>query len=157
MEMKPLRLKGLIIYVLITIGLGVVGALLAGDIGAVYAGLVKPPMAPPGVVFPIVWNILYALMGVSVYLLSLEKAPVVFELIKNYFFQLILNVLWQIVFWRVKAFYVAAALIVFLLVLGIRWAIRVFRLNAVSSLLFWPYLLWLCFALYLNIGIAILN
>lgn len=157
MGIKPIKLKGIILFVLLTIGIGVVGTLLAGDISGSYRALIKPPLSPPGIVFPIVWNILYALLGVGAYILSTEEDRAVPGLLRLYWIQMILNAVWSVIFWRFEWYGLAALLIGVLLVLGIYMTLRTRQINRVSAILFVPYLLWLCFALYLNIGIAVLN
>ncbi len=157
MGIKPIKLKGIILYVLLTIGIGVLGAVLAGNISGSYQALVKPPLSPPGIVFPIVWNILYLFLGTGAYILSTETNVSVSSLLKLYWIQIVLNAVWSIVFWRFEWYAFAAILIGVLLILGILMIARSYPINKVSALLFVPYLLWLLFALYLNIGIAVLN
>lgn len=157
MGIKPIKLKGILLFVLLTIGIGVLGAVLAGDISASYQALIKPPLAPPGIVFPIVWNILYALLGTGAYILSTEEDASVPGLLKLYWGQILLNAVWSVIFWRFEWYGVAAILIGILLLLGIFMTLRARQINPVSALLFLPYLIWLCFALYLNIGIVVLN
>lgn len=157
MKIKPIKLKTLLLYVVVTLLFGVVGALLGGNTSEVYSTLIKPPLSPPGIVFPIVWSILYALMGTGAYILSTEKAESVNFLLKIYWIQLILNVLWPLVFWQLNWYAVAAIIIAVLLALNLLFVILASKVNKVVSILFIPYLIWLAFALYLNIGIAVLN
>ena len=157
MKIKPIKLKTLLLYVVVTLLFGVVGALLGGNTSEVYSTLIKPPLSPPGIVFPIVWSVLYALMGTGAYILSTEKAESVNFLLKIYWIQLILNVLWPLVFWQLNWYAVAAIIIAVLLALNLLFVILASKVNKVVSILFIPYLIWLAFALYLNIGIAVLN
>lgn len=157
MGIKPIRLKGIILYVLLTIGIGVLGAVFAGNVSGSYQTLIKPPLAPSGIIFPIVWNILYLLMGISAYILSTETDVSVPSLLRLYWVQIALNAVWSIIFWRFEWYAIAAILIGILIILGIIFVVRSYPINKVSALLFVPYLLWLLFALYLNIGIAVLN
>lgn len=157
MGIRPIKLKGIVLFVLITIGIGALGNLLSGNVSEMYAELNKPPLAPSGIVFPIVWNILYALLGTGAYILSTEKSIDVPSVLKLYWLQIILNPVWSVIFWRFGLYTPAAFLLGLLIILAIVMIVRASRINKVSALLFVPYLLWLCFALYLNIGIAILN
>lgn len=157
MNIRPIKLKKLILYVAVTFAFGIVGALLGGGVTQTYTALNKPPLSPPGVVFPIVWSILYLLMGIGAYFLSNEKNPQISNLLKLYWVQLIFNALWPLIFWRFGAFNLAAAIIVAILILMIILTIGASKINKLSSLLFVPYIIWLIFALYLNIGISILN
>ncbi len=157
MGIRPIKLKGLILFVLATFAFGGLGALLGGDTSAVYNTLIKPPLSPPGIIFPIVWGILYALMGVGAYILSNERVCEVSSLLKIYWLQLLLNALWPLFFWRFEMFSFAAFIIAGLIILNLIFFVGAFKVNKLSAVLFIPYIIWLCFALYLNIGIAVLN
>lgn len=157
MRLKPIRLKTLLLYVVATLLFGIAGALLGGDTGKVYETLTKPPLSPPGILFPIVWTVLYILMGIAAYILSTENSPQKEFLQKVYWAQLTLNALWPLVFWRFEAFTLAAVIIIVILALVIYLALRSFKINKLISWLLIPYIIWLLFALYLNIAIAVLN
>ena len=157
MGIRPIKLKGILIYVLITIGIGVIGTLLSGDISGTYQSLNRPPLSPPGIVFPFVWNILYALMGTGAYILSTENSPATPMLLKLYWLQIVLNAVWSVLFWRFDLYTLAAILIGVLIILAIIYFVGAYRVNKISAWLFLPYIIWLLFALYLNIGITVLN
>lgn len=133
---------------------GIVGLLISGSID--YETLEKPFLAPPNLAFPIVWTVLYILMGVSYGILisnSLVDARINFI----YYLQLFFNALWPIAFfilkWRLFAFF-------WIIVLAILIAIMVVKFydkNKVAGLLQIPYLLWTLFATYLNLFIYLLN
>lgn len=121
-----------------------------------YETLQKPPLAPPGFLFPIIWTILYALMGVSYGILQ-AKGKLDEEAKRIYWLQLGINVLWPIAFfvlrWRLFAF-----LWIILLVLAVIQMIRVFKQrDLLAGNLQIPYLAWTIFASYLNLGIYLLN
>ncbi len=130
-----------------------VGFLLSGRID--YSLLEKPPLSPPGVVFPIVWFFLYLLMGISYYLFRKEE-PFGRESVL-YYLQLGVNLLWSIVFflfqWRL--FSVFWILLLDFLVGWLIWAF--YKKKKISSYLLVPYFLWILFATYLTIGIYLLN
>ena len=121
-----------------------------------YNSLVQPPLAPSSILFPIVWGILYVLMGVSYGILesnSLVDSNINFI----YYLQLFVNALWSIFFFVLKWRFFAFLWILLLLVLVIIMIIRFYRKNKVAGLLQIPYLLWLVFATYLNFSIYLLN
>lgn len=157
MVVRTIKLKKLLLYLVFTFVFGIIGTLLGGGVGQTYLSFNKPPFSPPSIVFPIVWSILYLLMGISAYFLSNEKDPKTSKFLKFYWVQLLLNAVWPFLFWRLQAFWLSAAVIVAILFLVILITIGSFRINKLSALLFIPYIVWLLFALYLNIGIAILN
>ena len=118
--------------------------------------LAQPPLAPPGILFPIVWTILYTLMGVSYGILDVNG--LVDSSINNiYYLQLFVNALWSIIFFILKWRFVAFLWIILLLVLVIIMTIRFYRKNKVAGLLQIPYILWVAFATYLNFGVYFLN
>lgn len=133
---------------------GVVGFLISGSMN--YDSLNQPPLSPPAIIFPIVWTILYILMGVSYGIL--ESNNQVDNSIKYiYYAQLIVNLLWPIAFfvleWRLFAF----IWILLLDVLVLAMVIKFFKANKLSGALQLPYLAWVLFASYLNLGTYLLN
>jgi len=121
-----------------------------------YADLNQPALAPPGWIFPVVWAVLYTLMGVSAWLVWRQSGKT-HGLLSLYLFQLCLNVLWTPVFFRLGLFWGAFAI---LCVLWVAILVMTVRFRARSPLAAWlqvPYLLWVAFAGYLNFMIARLN
>jgi len=153
-----LQIKKLIICLAIPLAVGGLATLLSGGM-ADYAQLKQPPLAPPGWVFPVVWTILYLLMGYASYrVLVSDQAP---EDIRRALFaygaQLFLNFLWPIFFfgkeWRLAAFFLLIALwlLIFL-------TMRLFsKLDERAGDLLIPYFLWVTFAGYLNLAVFLLN
>jgi len=132
----------------------VVGLITSGSME--YGSLIQPPLAPPAILFPIVWSILYVLMGVSYGIL--ESNSLVDSSINSiYYGQLFVNVLWPFFFfvfeWRLFAF----LWILLLLALVIVMIVRFYEKNKVAGLLQIPYLAWVTFASYLNLAIYLLN
>ena len=121
-----------------------------------YNNLIKPPLSPPGIVFPIVWSLLYLLMGLS-YLLFKKNNYNTFKESFTYYFQLIVNLLWSIFFFILKWRLFTVLWTLLLLGLVIYLVILFFRKNKISAYLNFPYLLWLIFATYLTIGVYFLN
>ncbi len=130
------------------------------DIPEKYYALVRPPLAPPSIVFPIVWSILYILMGIGSYLAvksSKEQREEISGVLTPYITQLILNLLWTPVFFGLSQF-LLGSLICILLVFAIIWMIISFhKVSPVAAYLQIPYLLWSIFASYLSISIYLLN
>ena len=117
-----------------------------------YISLNQPPLAPPSILFPIIWSILYLLMGIS-YNLTTKTKDIKFI----YYLQLIFNYLWSFIFFAFEMRFLAIIWIIILIFLVIIMIIRFYKDNKLSGYLQIPYLIWLLFALYLSIGIYILN
>lgn len=141
--------------ILIPVALGaLVGLIISGSMD--YETLKKPVLAPPPILFPIAWSILYVLMGVSYGILK-DKNLLDSGITLSYYSQLAVNLLWPIFFfvfkWRLFAF----IWIVVLAILVIIMAVRFYRKNKTAGLLQLPYVAWTLFASYLNLFIYILN
>ena len=121
-----------------------------------YSELNQPPLAPPGWLFPVVWTILYILMGVSYAMLKIDGL-MDDELDSIYYLQLGVNALWSIFFFILKWRFFAFLWIILLLVLVLKMIKLFYDRNRVAGLLQIPYLVWLVFAAYLNLGVYILN
>lgn len=133
---------------------GVVGLLISKQID--YSSLIKPPFAPPNVLFPIMWTILYFLMGLSYGILN-SNGLITNKINNIYYLQLGVNALWPIAFfifkWRLFAF-------IWILLLDILICIMIYRFykkNKTAAYIQIPYLIWSLFASYLNISIYLLN
>lgn len=157
--MKKIKWTDLFIFIVFTELVGAVSALLSGSFRDFYSELLQPPLSPPGAVFPVVWAILYALMGISAYLVwSSDTDELSRSLgLKLYYAQLALNFSWSIIFFRFRL--LSLAVIVAALLLAVVGAmILVFsRIKSLAAKLNIPYFLWLCFALYLALGVWSLN
>ena len=151
--------KTYLFWIALAEGVGFLAGLLTrGGVDWYTANAVKPPLTPPALTFPIVWTILYGLMGFAAARVSLTPASENRSRGLNlWILQLTLNFLWSIVFFNFRAYGLAAVILVILLVL-IGWMIRTFlntvRIAGLSQL---PYFLWCSFALYLNLGVWTLN
>lgn len=121
-----------------------------------YNSLIQPPLAPPSILFPIVWSILYVLMGVSYGILD-SNSLVDSSINSIYYWQLFVNALWSIFFFVFKWRFFAFLWILLLLALVILMIIRFYNKNKIAGLVQLPYLLWVTFATYLNLAIFILN
>ncbi|MBQ8582313.1 MAG: tryptophan-rich sensory protein [Ruminococcus sp.] len=157
--MKGIKWTELLIFVIGTELVGALSALIAGDFSSFYSGLNQPPLAPPGIVFPIVWTILYALMGISAYLIydSEDISGERSEALGIYAAQLFVNFMWSIVFFRFEKPEAAAVVIILLAVLVAAMILKFRKISPAAAYLNIPYLLWVIFAAYLNIGVVVLN
>ena len=147
------KIKPFVYYVALCLGVGALSALLTKGSMDIYDSITEPPLSPPMWVFPVVWSILYTLMGISGGFVYKQdgSVPGVFYL------QLAVNFLWSIIFFNLRMFLLSSiwlALLIFLI-----WRmIREFRaVDIRAAYLQYPYLVWCLFALYLNIGIWWLN
>lgn len=152
-------LKKLLLCLGIPLTVGGLAALLSGSFSEQYSQFTQPPLAPPGWVFPVVWTVLYLLMGWASY--RIVVAPVsrqekVLPLVL-YGLQLAVNFLWPILFFRYGLFLSAFFLLIALWIL-ILLTIRFFsRIDERAGDLLLPYILWVTFAGYLNLGVFLLN
>ena len=146
--------KKLIISVIIPLLLGALVGLLSGSSSG-YKSMITPSFAPPGILFPIVWSILYILMGVSDYLVK-EKLNIDKSL-RIYNIQLLVNLLWSFIFFTFKLYLLAFLWIILLIVLVIKMIIKYYKISNISAYLQIPYLLWIIFASILCFSIYLLN
>ena len=121
-----------------------------------YNTLQKPPLSPPSIVFPIIWTILYILMGISYGILK-TKNLIDSETNMLYYTQLLVNVTWPIVFFVFKWRFISIIWIILLLILVAYMTIKFYRKNKIAGLLQIPYMIWTIFATYLTIGVYVLN
>ena len=150
--------KQLLICLAIPLATGGLAALLSGGMDT-YQVINQPPLSPPGWIFPIVWTILYLLMGYASYrILSSDTNNADIKRALTYYgIQLVLNFLWPIIFFGL-GWYWAAFVLLLVLWAFIYLTMRLFGvLDDTAENLLIPYLLWGTFAGYLNLGVALLN
>ena len=151
--------KQLFIAILIPLAVGGLSALLTKGSMEAFSMLEQPPLSPPGWLFPIVWTILYILMGISSYLVYRADKPASDKFIGLglYGFQLFFNFFWSIIFFNLERYLFALIWLIALWLLIIM-TILVFRtISKPAAWLLLPYALWVTFAGYLNLGIYLLN
>lgn len=156
--MKP-NVKKLLISIAIPLLVGGIAGLLTRTGTQTYATMAKPPLSPPAILFPIVWTILYTLMGVSSYLIRTKAndSPASAQAQNLYFYQLVVNFLWSFFFFSFQWYFFSFLWILLL------WGLVVAMIKAFSSIskvaayINVPYLIWLTFAAYLNLGVWWLN
>ena len=122
----------------------------------IYNEIVKPPFAPPNIVFPIVWSVIYILISISLYLVLEEKKDNDLSLF-YYSVQLFFNSTWTLIFFGFKNFFISFIWIMILIVCIIKMFIEFYQIKKSAGLLIIPYIVWSFIALYLNIGIYVLN
>ena len=156
--MKKQKITELLIFIIATELVGALSGLLAGNSFSFYKELIKPPLSPPGWLFPVMWAILYALMGISAFMIYTSDAKEKCKAFVIYGTQLFVNFMWSIVFFSdSEMFGLSVAVILTLLALIIAMIIIFRRIRPAAAYLNIPYLLWIVFASYLNIGILLLN
>lgn len=157
---KKIRFLPLIISIGIPLLLGGITAVLMPNMKDVYSGLERPVFAPPAFVFPIVWTILYVLMGIAaykVYILKYEGIDTS-SAIFIYSIQLLLNFLWTFIFFGFRLYGIAFIELV-ILILFVLLTIKRFydKAGKEAALLMVPYLIWLIYAGVLNFYVWMLN
>lgn len=152
---KGLLLKCIAIPLLV----GGLASLLSGGGMEMFASLNKPPLSPPGWLFPIVWTILYILMGISSYLIIVSDAEEKekYEALVLYGYQLVVNFLWPTFFFNFRWYLFSLAWLILLWVLVLLMIEKFWGIDKRAAWLNVPYLVWLTFAAYLNAGIWWLN
>lgn len=138
---------------------GAASAFLTRDSMKIFEMLNQPPLSPPGWLFPIVWTILYILMGISLYLILRSDADTqtVQAAQKIFYFQLALNFLWPLLFFNMGWFLFAFAELLLLWFAVIAMIKQFAKTSKWAAYLNIPYLVWLTFAAYLNLGVWWLN
>lgn len=137
--------------------IGALSGFLIRDDVSLYSSLALPPLSPPNWIFPIVWGILYVLMGVSFYLMITSHTFSKSKAIFLYGIQLLLNFLWSPIFFHFQRYGLAFLILVLLFLVLLLMIKNFYEISPLSAILQLPYLLWILFAGYLNLGIIFLN
>ncbi len=154
------RIKTYVIAIAIPLGVGILSSLLTMGNMTVYSELETPPLSPPSLLFPIVWTLLYALMGVSSAIIWENRAAMprkADEGLLYYSMSLVFNFLWSIIFFNLRQFLVSFVWLLALLYLIIKTIQSYRKVSPSAAYLQIPYALWVAFAGYLNFGIWFLN
>ena len=146
-------------WIFVTEAVGALSGFLTREGTKIYAEtIVKPALSPPAIVFPIVWGILYALMGIAVARTQLNREHFLREkCLLIYIFQLGMNFCWSIFFFNLQAFGFAFLWLIVLWGLIIRMLLTFRKVDKTAGLLVLPYLIWVTFAAYLNAGVYLIN
>ena len=151
--------KTLIFFVAIPLLVGGVASLISRESMAMFDRLTKPPLAPPGWLFPLVWTILYTFMGLASYLVftSQKDQNEIKLALQIYTLQLAFNFFWTILFFNFELYFFAFFWLLALLALLILTTILFYKVSKPAAYLMIPYIIWVILAAYLNLGIALLN
>ncbi len=146
----------LLISITIPLLVGGLSALIS-NISTNFDSFKKPVFTPPGIVFPIVWTVLYILMGISSYIIYKNDSLNKKDSLIIYKIQLLINGIWSIVFFKLKLFLLAFILVLVLLVLTYLMIVKFKSLNKLAGYLQIPYFIWLLFAAILSASVYLLN
>lgn len=151
--------KTYVFWVLLAEAVGALSGFLTRDAMKIFMTMVQqPPLSPPPVLFPIVWGILYALMGIGAARVYLSPESKERRWGLNVFIaQLIVNFFWSLIFFNAQAYGFAFAWLLLLWVLVFLMILQFRKVDKWAAWLQLPYLLWLTFAAYLNFGVWLLN
>ncbi|NLO85669.1 MAG: tryptophan-rich sensory protein [Clostridiales bacterium] len=153
------KTKAIIVSIAIPLAVGGLSALITSGGMDTFEKLNKPPLSPPGWLFPIVWTILFIMMGIASYLVYAadEKLAVRTRALIVYAVQLGVNFFWSIFFFSFKWYLFSFFWLLLLWALIIFTTIKFYRISKTAAYLMVPYLLWVTFAGYLNLSISLLN
>ena len=159
MKKHRINVVDLLIFIVSAELAGVLSSLFAGSFRDFFIKYEKPPLLPNAGVFPIVWTILYAVMGVSAYLIysSGKDRDDVKSALKIYWIQLFVNFSWSIIFFRFECLWLAVIVVLLLLALIVLMIKKFMDINTAAGYINIPYLVWVAFASYLTIAIAVIN
>ena len=155
-----MKIESYIIGISSALAVGGLSALLTAGNMDLYSTINTPPLAPPAILFPIVWTILYILMGISAAMIyNTESAPMPQRKSAPYTYavSLFFNFFWSIIFFNMRNFLFAFIWLLILLFLIVRTIMKYYKINPTAAYLQIPYLIWVTFAGYLNFAIWLLN
>ena len=149
-----------LVFAAISLLVGILSALLTKGNMNIYDTVTTPKLAPPAGLFPIVWTVLFILMGIGageIYKRR-ESASVASKKAFIYFsLQLFVNFLWSILFFNAMQFLLCVFVLLALILLVVLMIVSFYTVKPLAAFLQLPYIVWLLFALYLNIGIVLMN
>lgn len=154
------KLKSFIISIVISLSTGIISALLTQKNMNIYKEVVTPPLSPPSFLFPVVWTVLYILMGISAAMIHTDNIASKRQkdrALYTYATSLVANFLWSIIFFNMRAFLFSFLWLLLLLYLIVSTILQYRKINQTAAYLQIPYAVWVTFAGYLNFGIWFLN
>ena len=156
---KSIQWKKLVACLALPLAVGALAGFLTRDSMSIYAQMPKPALSPPAWVFPVVWSILYVLMGLASYLVLVTPCVHLEQqrALRSYGWQLLLNFLWPLLFFGAQLCFVALLCLLLLLVSVFITAWRFYHIRPWAGYLLLPYILWLLFAAYLNLASCLLR
>lgn len=149
--------KNYVLFISVSVLTGLFSALLTRNNMNIYDKISTPPLSPPGILFPIVWTILYILMGISAARIYTANNNKWSSSLSVWSVQLIVNFLWSILFFNYQAFLLSFIWLVLLLILIVIMIFVFYKTDKAAGLIQIPYFLWVTFAGYLNFAIYLLN
>ena len=152
-----IKWKKLLICIAVPLGVGGLSALISGNAMASFENVIKPPLTPPGWLFPVAWTVLYILMGLASYSVTESDDPTKKSALIFYGVQLGINFFWSLIFFNLSAYLFAFIWILALWVTILVTMLKFYRLNERAGNLLFPYIVWVTFAAYLNYGVYLLN
>ena len=156
--MKKIKWGALIIALLIPLAIGTASGVVSRA-GEMYGAMIQPEGSPPAWLFPVVWTVLFALMGISSFLIynsdASEKSKM--SALTVYAVQLAVNFMWPIFFFRMGAYLFSFIWLILLWALVLIMILKFYKINRTAAFLQLPYILWLTFAGYLNLSVYLLN
>ena len=147
--------KTYLFFILSALAIGGLSAFLTRNNMNIFDTVEKPPLAPPAFIFPIVWSVLYILMGIGATRVCLNNPQS--DALRIYWVNLAVNFFWSIIFFNMRAFGFAFLWLLLLLAVVIAMTIKFFRVDKLSGYLQLPYIVWLFIAGYLNLFIYLTN
>lgn len=154
------KIKPYIISVLIALGIGGLSAFFTRNNMNVFDNIIKPPLTPPMWLFPVVWGILFILMGIGAAIVFVKcggNKEICRDALFFYSLQLIVNFFWSLIFFNMQSYLFAFIWLLLLLALIIIMIIKFYKISPLAAYLQIPYALWVAFAGYLNLAIFLLN
>ncbi len=148
-----------ILWILGAEAVGILSAYLSREGMALYSDtMAKPPLTPPAILFPIVWTVLYGLMGAGAARVAAgQDSPARSRGLNLYVIQLAVNFFWSLIFFNARAYGFALLWLALLWVLVLAMILAFRQTDRTAAWLQIPYLLWLTIAAYLNYGVWQLN
>ena len=154
------KTKNYIYSILIALGVGGLSALFTSGNMDIYKEIVKPPLSPPSILFPIVWSILFTLMSISAAMIKNNNIASLHSrdsALLTYGISLVFNFFWSLIFFNLQMYFFAFLWLLALLYFIIKTIIKYYKIDKTAALLQIPYLVWVTFAGYLNFAIWYLN
>lgn len=153
--MKQIQKSNLTIAILIPLAVGALSSLFGGNMS--YSTFNKPSFSPPSYIFPIVWTILYILMGISSYIIYSSDSAMKQKALRTYALQLFFNFFWSILFFGFSQYLFALIWLIAMIILIVIMIYQFYKISPLAAYLQIPYLLWCLFAAFLNYTIYMMN
>ena len=154
-----IKLKILLPALALPLAVGGLAAFLTKDGMMMFQAMPKPPLTPPGWIFPAVWTALYLLMGFASYLVWMSDASAIRKerALTAYALSLAANFIWPLIFFGMELYLLAFIWLILLWLLSAAATVLFHYISERAGKLMLPYMLWLSFAAYLNLGVWILS